>query len=168
MISDIDGHIDTLARLAGRCNHVTEFGVRSGNSTFALIAGKPKTLVSYDVNPCPRIEELKRAAREAGVDFTFKLENTLTADIANTDMLFIDTVHTAEQVYAELTRHAAKVSMYLVFHDTETCAERDIGAPGQPLGLAWGIGRYMWEQRQSWVEVEHYTHSHGLAVYKHV
>jgi hypothetical protein len=37
--SDIHAHLLRLAQLARECNHVTEFGVRSGMSTFAFLHG---------------------------------------------------------------------------------------------------------------------------------
>jgi hypothetical protein len=51
--SDIHAHLLRLAQLARECNHVTEFGVRSGMSTFAFLHGLSNksrpVLRSYDL-----------------------------------------------------------------------------------------------------------------------
>src|SRR5262245_5381518 len=49
--SDINEHLPILSELAQRCDHVTEFGRRTGNSTIAFIHAQPKRLVSYDNRP---------------------------------------------------------------------------------------------------------------------
>jgi len=49
--SDINEHLVTLRDLAANCAHVTEFGVRKGVSTFALLHGQPNRLISYDIQP---------------------------------------------------------------------------------------------------------------------
>ena len=54
--SDMAAHLPTLALLATRCKHVTEFGVRLGHSTIALLQGLAERgehgcLTSYDIAP---------------------------------------------------------------------------------------------------------------------
>lgn len=46
--TDIVEHLPTLRKLAAKCKHVTEFDVREGCSTTALLAAQPETLESYD------------------------------------------------------------------------------------------------------------------------
>ena len=48
--SDINENLPTLKRYAEECDHVTEMGVRTIVSTYALLMGKPKKMVSYDIN----------------------------------------------------------------------------------------------------------------------
>jgi len=70
---DIREHLDTLREYASRCNSVTELGVRWVVSTWALMAGRPKRLTSFDINHFgiygvdPKI--LENAASKAGVNF---------------------------------------------------------------------------------------------------
>ena len=47
--SDINEHLPTLSAYA-KDRVVTEFGVRKGLSTIAFLAGRPKKLISYDIN----------------------------------------------------------------------------------------------------------------------
>lgn len=164
--NDIRDNMPTLRQYAGVCEHVTEFGTRGGNSSIALMAGLPNRLVCYDVLPCSTaVINLTAAAKESNVKFTFHQQSSLEADIEETDMLFIDTIHTAAQVYAELTRHADKVGMFLAFHDTTTCGEVDGYYPHKPLGLLYGIGRYMWEHDGDWKLVHSTDASNGLMVF---
>ena len=109
--SDIVEHLELLARLSSLCDHVTEFGVRAGNSTVALLYGRPRTLVSYDVLPCLRADEIERAAKEVGVGFVFKQESSLAAEIDPTDLLFIDTLHTFHQLTVELRRGSSRFTI---------------------------------------------------------
>src|SRR5438128_2046566 len=105
---DIAEHMELLARLSSLCNHVTEFGVRYGASTMALMFGRPKELHSYDVNESPQLPNLLPAAEEAGVAFHFHRQSSLEANIESTDFLFIDSLHTHSHVRQELERHSGK------------------------------------------------------------
>lgn len=115
MHSDITEHLCTLRLLARDCNHVTEFGVRTGNSTVAFLAGLSPTgkLVSYDLNQ-PNFE----APDDAQGRWTFTQSNTAALPlIEETDFLFIDTLHTYDQVKQEL-KHGNQARKWLAFHDT--------------------------------------------------
>jgi len=82
---DIFEHIPTLKAYAEQCDHVTEFGVRWVVSTWGLLAGKPKIMVSYDINYHERIERVKRVAFENEIDFKFIKANTLNIIIDETE-----------------------------------------------------------------------------------
>lgn len=115
--ADMIPHMRELHELAQECDHCTEFGVRTGQSTIALLAGMATggggKLVSYDLNP-PAFE---RPALPDGVSWQFNQGSTaeLTA-IEPTSLLMIDTLHNSQQVEAEL-KHAANVTDFVVFHD---------------------------------------------------
>ena len=100
--SDIREHLVTLRLLAERCDHITEFGVRTGNSTIAFLAGLwiLGDLVSYDINEPAFSAPADMASRWK----FFRADTAQLTDIAPTDLLFIDTAHTYAQVKAEL-RH---------------------------------------------------------------
>ena len=167
--NDIRDNMPMLKQYASMCNHVTEFGTRGGNSSAALLAGMPSRLVCYDVLPClEAVNALNHAAQFKRVSFQFRQKSSLEADIEITDMLFIDTIHTAVQVYAELTRHAHKVRKFLAFHDTTTCGEVDGYYHEKPLGLLYGIGRYMWEHADKWLLVYKTDASNGLMVFARI
>lgn len=127
---DIREHLPALREYASRCDVVTELGVRWVVSTWAFLAARPKALRSFDIvhisNYGKSEEEIRRAASEVNVLFNFYNENVLTTDnITDTDMLFIDTLHSYKQLKLELQLHGNKAKKYIVFHDVVTFGESD-------------------------------------------
>lgn len=127
--SDINEHCDKLKGLASHSDVVIEFGMRKGVSTVSLLAGQPKRMISYDLRYDPIAEFLK--SRQGKTEFQFVIGDSLTIDIEPCDLLFIDSLHTADQLTTELRRHADKVHRWIVLHDTELFGERgEDGGPG--------------------------------------
>ena len=127
---DIREHLPTLREYASRCDVVTELGVRWVVSTWAFLAGRPKVLRSFDVVPVSNYgrseEDIKSAAAEVNVIFHFYAENVLTTNnITDTDMLFIDTLHSYKQLKLELYLYGNKAKKYIIFHDVVTFGEVD-------------------------------------------
>lgn len=159
--SDINEHLPYLRELATTCTHITEFGVRNGNSTVALAdglavpmeAGQPVRLVSYDINP-PAIVLPFPEWRFCQAD-TSKL-----GEIEETDLLFIDTLHDCAQVRAEL-KHAAKVRRWLVFHDTVLFGTRD-ESTGEPIGINQAIWEFLANNAFAWYVARHSSNNCGL------
>lgn len=119
-VSDINEHLPVLKRYAEECEHVTEMGVRWVTSTWAFLAAKPKAVVCYDIARHPNVSKAVKAAANCNISFKFILADVLKVDIEPTDLLFIDTLHTYEQLKLELALHARNVNKYLIFHDTVT------------------------------------------------
>lgn len=165
--SDIYEHVPTLRKYAEKCEHITEFGVRWVVSTWALIAGAPKKMVSYDIEKYLDVERAKRVAIENGVDFTFVLGSTLEVDIEETDLLFIDTLHTYAQLKGELERHANKARKYIIMHDTVAYALRgmgpELGGDTIQKGLKNAIDEFL-EADKNWVVKEVFNNNNGLTV----
>lgn len=156
--SDINEHVPTLRALASQCEHVTEFGVRRGVSTVALLMGQPKRLVSYDVAASPEIGPLMQ--KRGACNFEFRIGDSRSAVIEPTDMLFIDTKHTGEQLAAELANAAGKVRRWIVLHDTETFGE--VGEDGGP-GLTYALRDFMRANPQ-WSVVKNDPKNNGLMI----
>jgi predicted O-methyltransferase YrrM len=161
--SDIAEHLEVLHRFASTCRHVTEFGTRTGVSTTALLAAQPQKLVCYDLRRSREAIILEAVAKEPGRRTTlhFHQEDVLTAQIEPTELLFIDTLHTREQLSQELARHAASVSKYLVFHDTETFGRS--GETPETQGIWPAIAEYL-QQHPEWRLLQHRTNNNGLTV----
>jgi hypothetical protein len=123
--SDINEHIPTLYSYANQCNHVTEMGVRWVSSTWAFLQSNANKIVSYDIVKDPNVEYVENICKEYNIDFNFINADTLNVEIESTDLLFIDTLHTYNQLYNELTLHSNKVSKYIILHDTETYGMQD-------------------------------------------
>jgi len=170
--SDIHEHLDVLRELSAKCEHVTEFGLRTGMSTIALLAGQPKTLISWDINPLSVVSQhVANLVMVAGkTSFQPRVGSTLDVTIEPTDLLFIDTLHTYKQLRDELWRHAhpetSKVKRYLVFHDTSTFGFE--GEDGTQPGLR---GAIRWFQKNAfplWRLAEDRQNNNGLVVLEHV
>ena len=161
--SDISDHLPALSGLAAECSTATEFGVRSGNSTIALLHGLAVagagSLTSYDQQP-HQIEHLPPLP--PFVTWRFHLADTGALEaIEPTDLLFIDTLHTCAQVRAELV-HAPHVRKYLVFHDTVLFGWRD-EAPGDGPGICQAIFAFLaTEEGRKWEVLHHAPHNNGL------
>jgi len=115
--SDFVDHAPMLRALASVCDHVTEMGVRTGVSTRSLLV-EDCIVRSYDIELNSDVEALFAKARSIGKDVQYIQGNTLAIDIEETDLLFIDTEHTYQQLTQELRLHAHKARRFLAFHDT--------------------------------------------------
>jgi hypothetical protein len=162
--SDINEHVPVLRRLASECEHVTEMGTRHGTSSVAFLAAQPAKFVTID-KQCQTcavnfLQQIKGATELALVQ-----DDSLKVEIEETDLLFIDTFHSAAQVFAELTKHSAKVRKYITLHDTEApYGYADEGGTNGG-GIRAGIAR--WQETpdgQKWRVIEDHKNNHGLMV----
>lgn len=161
--TDIQEHCPTLARLSAECDHVTELGSGTGTSTTALLRGEPRRLVCYDIHHASEFDNVIRIARRPGsaTSFMFHEQSALESDIEPTDLLFIDTLHVAEQLREELRMHALKVRKFIVLHDTVTFGEH--GEIGGHAGLLQALDEFV-EQNAEWAVKEQYDNNNGLTV----
>lgn len=184
MPSDINEHLDVLRSYAEQCEHVTEMGMRGAVSTTALLAGQPKKLVSWDIDPLSVISQNVLELFKTGMEdkgsmlvwngqigrttFEPRVGSTLEVVIEPTDLLFIDTLHTAKQLFAELTRHANaeqdRVKKFLIFHDTKTFG--DVGEDGTTPGLRDAIRLFQKNNFPVWEVIEDRPNNNGLVVLK--
>ncbi|HMH11306.1 MAG TPA: class I SAM-dependent methyltransferase, partial [Candidatus Nitrosopolaris rasttigaisensis] len=102
--SDLNEHLPTLYLLALDCVSVVEFGVGFGKSTRAFLYALTTnlgTLNSYDILLHDGVQELFEEANKDGLAALFHLQSTLECDINETDLLFVDSHHTHQQVKGE-------------------------------------------------------------------
>ncbi len=158
--SDINEHLPRLWALAEECRHVTEMGTRTGVSTRAFMYAEPATLMCYDIQHFPTVEEVLMPIR-GSTDLRFITADTLKIEIEETDLLFIDTLHTYAQLKKELELHGNKVRKYLVFHDTETFGE--VGEDGRAPGLNAAIYEFF-DKNPRWVSIEKHRNNNGLTI----
>ena len=187
---DITEHLSTLRSYASRCGHVTEMGVRQMVSTWVFLAGQPKILRSYDMTH-PRnlaagdvFNEAVNAANDNRIDFRFIEQDVLEANIAQTDLLFIDTWHVYKQLKAELKLHSSKVNKWIILHDTTGCAYRDesgyeevygekfsnptpIDKP-QGIGLWPAVEEFLHANRDDWRLLERFHNCQGLTILERI
>jgi hypothetical protein len=168
--TDIKGHLPILRYYSSLCESVTEMGTYFGKSTIAFLAGKPKKLRCYDLIRTEIVDNIEKLAKEVGVDYLFITGDSLKVDIEQTDLLFIDTLHTYVQLNAELNRHADKVNKYIIMHDTTTYDLVD--SPNRyrmgdkPQGLWTAIKEFV--DQGFWKEKERIHEYNGLTVLERI
>ncbi len=173
--SDINEHLPFLRKIASKCEHVTEMGMRGARgSTVALLAAQPKEFISWDLNPAAIVSQavadlIPLAGR---TQFQPRCGDSLKIHIEETDFLLIDTLHTAVQLRDELLRHGMnnslgqKVRKYLIFHDTVTFG--DVGEDGSTPGLRAAIRWFMKEQAfPLWAVIHDAPNNNGLMCLAH-
>jgi glycosyltransferase involved in cell wall biosynthesis len=158
----IGKHLPKLRELASQADFVTELGGDRSASTVALAVSGKEVLV---VDPREWREDVWLAEMTSRkVQFVRKRSEqceeafSLHSD-SGEGLLFIDTVHTANQAYAELVRFAPYHSR-IVFHDTATYGET--GQDKGP-GLLPALRRYMREHPE-WSVIYHTQEQYGLTV----
>lgn len=185
---DLSEHLYTIKKYAEKCEHITELGVRWVVSTWALLAGKPKTLNSFDVIhyvyhgvPATKIND---AAKEQDTDFNFYEENVLTTDkIVQTDLLFLDTLHSYKQVKLELYLHANKVRKYIIITNAVTYGNSNEGPvateklTGEALhvyknlqdkqGIMTAVKEFL-EENPEWRVKEFFKNCNGLCILERI
>jgi hypothetical protein len=141
-----------------KCKHITEFGVRSGNSTSALAMSYPDKLVCYDINPI--YYDLNDLLKSELISFKFIQKNVLDIEIEETDLLFIDTFHTYKQLKKELQLHKNKVRKYIILHDTKTFGS--VGEDGTTPGLEQAAN----EELSGFHLEQFFENNNGLSIYR--
>ena len=176
--SDINEHLETLYNLGKEFSHITEMGVRWVSSTWPLVYSNPKKMISYDILKNPNISEVINLCNEYSINYSFEEKDVLQLDIEPTELLFIDTLHTYNQLIKELEIHSNKVSKYIVLHDTEHFGRVDEvvyqhasnvikEAPSTKAGLMTAVEDFLLtELGQSWELFRVYKNNNGLTVLK--
>ena len=155
---NIHEHLPTLRAMASVCDGVVEIGTNEAVSTVALLAAQPLRLVTVDINPSPAAEELVEIS--GATMFDMVTCDSLTWDGMGCEMLFIDSLHTAEQLSRELAIHSPRCSRWIVLHDTETFGET--GEDGG-RGLMYAVWEFLGDNRQ-WERVSHWPNCNGLTL----
>ena len=164
---DLNQHIKTFGDLAAKCDHVTEFSHRR-DSTIGLIAGLPKTIISYNLESGAIVSRALELAKEAGrerftrfIDLQQKpVDSPAVNSIEPTGLLFLDTKHTYDRVSDELKKFAPTTSRFIVLHDTVSFgATGDDGGPG----LVQATTDFLKENKK-WFLYYHTATQYGLTV----
>jgi hypothetical protein len=161
--TDIHEHLPIISELTSQCNHVTELGVGWAQSTRAFLRHNVE-IHSYEFMPQPGIREFFDEAKNAGRNVTLHVDDTRKVNIAETDLMLVDSLHIYEQVQKELELHAGKVRKYLLFHDTTLFADRgEFGGKG-----IWPAVQEFMDSHSEWQLVERRTNNNGLTILKRV
>lgn len=151
--SDINYHLPTLRSYYDKCNHITEIGVRGCISLFAALASSAKKVVAIDIYNVwtPDVKKLE-----------FVCKSSLEIEIEQTDFLFVDSLHTYDQLRQELELHHSKVNKWIGFHDTST-----FGFNGEDggKGLLQAIEEFQ-VKHPEWVREYYTSANNGLTILK--
>ena len=95
-------------------------------------------------------------------------------------MLFIDTLHTYNQLSKELRRHEKNVNKWIILHDTITFGQRDedfyqngaisdeiTGEKVEKRGLYTALTDFL-DENKNWKIKEHFTNNNGLTIIERV
>ena len=166
--SDINELLPILNRYAKECKSITEMGVRAVVSTWAFLDTNPEKFICYDIEDHPNIHEAQTIAKQNGIDFVFNLESSLDCVIEKTDLLFIDTWHSYNQLYAELNKHHENVNKYIIMHDTTDCEFRNENfVVENQNGLYPAILNFILTNR-NWIIHEKFANNNGLTILKRI
>jgi hypothetical protein len=177
-VSDINQHLETLYILGKECSHITEMGVRGVSSTWPLVYSRPDKMISYDIKKNSNIDEVINLCDEYSINYSFQEKDVLEIEIEPTELLFIDTLHTYNQLSKELEIHSKKVSKYIVLHDTTHFGRIDEviyshasdtikKSQTTKQGLMTAIEDFLLtELGQSWEIFRVYTNNNGLTILK--
>ena len=154
--NDIADHLPVLRWLASTHPRVTEFGVRTGRSTVALLMGNPN-VISYDIEPRP--ESWQFASVASG--WRFVEGSSIHVTIDETDLLFIDTVHNYDHLTTELERHHGNVTSTIALHDTHVEGRR--GGHNDGVGMRQAVAAFL-EAHPEWRQIMDTSACNGLTI----
>jgi hypothetical protein len=157
--TSIHQHLSVMRDTASGCQHITEFGVGCGDSTLAWLLVQPDKLVCYDLGFQDCVPTFERICGRT--DFRFYAADARIVEIEETDLLFIDTIHTYSHLKEELRVHGGKARKYIICHDTTTFGE--VGEDRQAPGLFQAILEFVRDNPQ-WKIKDRFTHNNGLTI----
>lgn len=126
--SDIVEHIPVLRNLAREAVSFTEIGLRDMNSTWGILLGLAESgypaprYIGIDIEhpPTAIFDTAERLAKDNNIDFKFIQANDMDIDtIEETDVLFIDSMHTYCHLTYELEKFSGKARKFIAMHDTD-------------------------------------------------
>lgn len=166
--SDINFHLPKLKEYTEQCDTVYEFGVRWVCSTYAFLAGRPKKLISVDLNYHPNIEKAKMLAKQENIDFEFIKGNIMYVPIQQADLIFIDTFHNFRQITLELDTFSDRAKKFIIMHDIFSFGYKDEFPDGSPVeGLMPAINNFL-SKHPEWVIDYQTNENNGLMCLKRI
>jgi glycosyltransferase involved in cell wall biosynthesis len=167
---DLDQHAMTLAQ---ECEgfDVVEVTKRRESAAFILL-GCPRSLTTFSREHDPLYSAIHVALRRTAApkpEYRSAIGttlNTLALEIPACDALYIDSIHSAERIYAELTKHGPRVRSKIIVRGTGDFG--DIAEGGGAPGLYYGVYRWIEEEAgrgRTWVLTRRETRQYGMAVW---
>ena len=156
--SDINEHVETIFNFTKGCNVAVSLGIGRGDAAFSLLLSCQHHI---SIDPNPSRDTLNFLNDYFGPKSSSIIQSTSDLiEIDDFDVLFVDSVHTADCVEKELKTHANKVNKFIIFHDTHI-----FGDVGEDNGE--GIKKPIYEflsNNQEWKIVYNENHNNGLMI----
>lgn len=186
--SDINEHLPVLREIASQCASAVEIGIRSMVSTWGIIIGLSENVsgkgsyigIDLDLPPWDTLQKARVLAESQNVSFQFWKGNDMQIDIPQSDMLFIDSLHTYCHLTYELEKFSPKVNKFIALHDTSDpwgtrdddqyhgdYSEYDSSFNKEKRGLWPAVVDFL-ERHPEWCLHERRLNSHGLTVLKRI
>jgi len=158
--SDFHEHVATLKDLAASCTHVTELScwLKPADVALALGVGESGTFVSVCRGAKPQWGKL---TAQMGERFVPHVAEPNAFAVEPTDLLFVDTEHTADALMPILERNHSRVRKYLIVHCTDTFGE--VGDQSDRPGVMHALRTFCLKHPE-WVVKRHDRANHGLMV----
>ena len=161
--SGIQRHLPTLREYAESVDHIVELGIGGGDQgTLALLATKPATLDSYDINEPASLPTLRKLADQNNIEFTFHQGDTGKAQPIASELLFVDTWHAAPVVAKELELFAPLCARYIIAHDVVTFGHHGQGGESD-TGIVLAFGDFLMRNPE-WRVVRMDEYDNGLLI----
>jgi hypothetical protein len=180
--ADINEHVQTLEKYASQVSSITEIGLRGMVSTWGLLHGlarssaPQKSYLGIDiVSPLKSTLNLGKSIAELeGISFSFWEKDDMQVKLPQTDLLFIDSLHTYAHLTFELNTFSSSVNHYILLHDTSepwgTSDEAKTDYSKYPSyvdvskrGL-WSAVEDFLVDHPEWSVRERHTYNHGMTV----
>lgn len=158
---DLDKHMPMLLEIAQGCQHITEFSKRR-ESLITWARARPKRLVSHNLEAGDKDARMAVAlVQQEGTNCLIDTrQSTECADIEDTDLLWIDTVHHADRLRGELQKFGHRSKHYIIVRGTGSFG---VNAEGGGPGLFEAMREFVHENPQ-WFVMLHATNQYGLTV----
>jgi hypothetical protein len=161
---DLDQHAEAIRGLAMQSPRITAF-VKRHEWNAILAAARPTNLIVYQKEEDPLLQEIHNAvqAEQAAMPRHYTTTtgpgaDSLIAEIEETDLLILDTIHSASRLTAELDRHASKVRQRILVRSTGAFGESAEGS-GEP-GLYYAMKPFL-EKNPQWFIMAHSSQQWG-------
>jgi len=156
--SDINEHVETIFNFTKGCNVAVSLGIGKGDAAFALLLSCQHHI---SIDSAPSRDTLNFLNEYFGSKSSSIIQSTNEPiELEKFDVLFVDSVHTADCVEKELKAHAHKVNKFIIFHDTHIFG--DVGEDGEE-----GIKKPIYEflsHNQEWKIIYNENHNNGLII----
>jgi hypothetical protein len=161
--SPLNKHCSKIHEIASKCHHITELAIKTYEIAISVLATKPTKFHLYREKE-ETLKEIKKKIEDVIPKHTeIKLfhGHSLKTQIEATDMLILNTHHTAARLKKELLQHAGNVKRFIAFPSVYAFAKR--GEDGSIPGVVDAILEFI-KENPEWFIIYKNKASSGLII----